>query len=183
MSLSKRKQFTKLCSREIFISSLWWNWKLIKTCSIIFSVKVFWVSRSIIRRADLFLFYFHSGIQQFSRNYERNNMYLGRCKLSRPGSPRTVGGKRLSPFPQTNILFTGYEGIKKSAREASRAVVAFLPPSPPPHYGAWSQANVNCRRVVVCRFFWGAFGAGREGEEGRDRRGHGSLGLSNKLLS
>ena len=157
MSLSKRKQFTKLCSREIFISSLWWNWKLIKTCSIIFSVKVFWVSRSIIRRADLFLFYFHSGIQQFSRNYERNNMYLGRCKLSRPGSPRTVGGKRLSPFPQTNILFTGYEGIKKSAREASRAVVAFLPPSPPPSLRSLVPGQCKLQTCGGVPVFWGSF--------------------------
>lgn len=76
---------------------------------------------------------FSLGYSTISRNYERNNMFSGRCKLSRPGSQ--WGGKRLPPFPQTNILFTGYEGKKKSASEASRAVVCgtpFLPPFPPP---------------------------------------------------
>ena len=147
---------------------------------------MFWVSRSNIRRADLFLFYFHSGIQQFSRNYERNNMYLGQCKLSLgPGSP--WGEKGSHPFPKRRSCSQVTRAKKKkSASEASRAEVCgtpFLPTPPPPHHGALSQANVNCRRVVVCRFWWGAFGAGREGKEGRDRRGHGSLGLSKKLIS
>ena len=122
---------------------------------------MFWVSRSNIRRADLFLFYFHSGIQQFSRNYERNNMYLGRCKLSRPGSQ--WGEKGFHPFPKQ--ISCSQVTRKKKNQRAVVCGTPFLPPfPPPPHYGAWSQANVNCRRVVVCRFFWGAFGAGREGE-------------------
>lgn len=181
MSLSKRKQFMKLCSREILISSLWWNWKLIKTCSIIFSVKVFWVSRSNIRRADLFLFYFHSGIQQFPGITSGTTLFLGRCKLSRPGS--RWGEKGFHPFPKqiSCSQVTREKKISEGSEPSGSSVFAPIPPTP--HYGAWSQANVNCRRVVVCRFFWGAFGAGREGEEGRDRRGHGSLGLSNKLLS
>lgn len=114
---------------------------------------------------------FSLGYSTISRNYERNNMFLGRCKLSRPGSQ--WGKKGFHPFPKQISCSQVTREIKKSASEASRAVVCgtpFLPPfPPPPHYGAWSQANVNCRRVVVCRFFWGAFGAGREGEEGRDR--------------
>lgn len=76
---------------------------------------------------------FSLGYSTISRNYERNNMFLGRCKLSRPGS--LWGGKRLPPFPQTNILFTGYEGKKNQrAKRAERqsAGPRFCPHSPPP---------------------------------------------------
>lgn len=146
---------------------------------------MFWVSRSNIRRADLFLFYFHSGIQQFSRKYERNNMYLGQCKLSLgPGSQ--WGEKGSHPFPKQRSCSQVTRAKKKKISERSEPSGSLRDPvfaPPPPHHGALSQANVNCRRVVVCRFWWGAFGAGREGKEGRDRRGHGSLGLSKKLIS
>lgn len=123
---------------------------------------------------------FSLGYSTISRNYERNNMFLGRCKLSRPGSQ--WGEKGFHPF-RKQISCSQVTREKKISERSELSGSSVFAPIPPPHYGAWSQANVNCRRVVVCWFFWGAFRAGREGEEGRDRRGHGSLGLSKKLLS